>query len=361
LSNPASEKTEEPTQRRRDKEREKGNVSKSQDLNSALMITLGIAILSVTSKHLLQNLHTMLYNTFTHLDPKNINPDNIMSILEPYFTIASQILLPFMILLTIGLVIILRMQIGNIFSPSKIKLDIEKLAPSKILENAKKMLNPADTQNLVEFVKSLLKLLVVFSCGYSALNGRIDELYGLLGLNIESAFAVIGSIMTQMIVNMCLAMLVIGIIDKKFQDYQHNKSMKMTKQEIKDEMKDTEGDPKIKAKIRSMQMRMARNRMLSNVAKADVIVTNPTHYAIALEYNKLKSPAPKVVAKGVDFVAFKIREIAQENKVPIVENPPLARALYKLVPIDGIIPSDMFIAVAEVLAYVYNQNKRGGR
>ena len=132
----------------------------------------------------------------------------------------------------------------------------------------------------------------------------------------------------------------------------------MTKQEVKDEMKDTEGDPQIKAKIRSMQMRMARNRMMSKVAKADVVVTNPTHYAIAIKYDKTAAPAPVVVAKGVDFVAFKIREVAQNNNVPIVENRPLAQALYKLVPIDGIIPSDMFVAVAEVLAYVYNKDKK---
>ncbi len=106
---------------------------------------------------------------------------------------------------------------------------------------------------------------------------------------------------------------------------------------------------------------MARQRMMASIVKADVVVTNPTHYAVALQYNKLESPAPKVLAKGVDFVAFKIREIAQSNKIPIVENPPLARALYKLVPIDGIIPADMFVAVAEVLAYVYNKDKRGGK
>jgi len=154
-------------------------------------------------------------------------------------------------------------------------------------------------------------------------------------------------------------MLVIGFIDKKYQDYEYEKSIKMTKQEIKDEMKDTEGDPKIKAKIRRIQMKIARQRMMSKVATADVVVTNPTHYAVALQYDRSKSPAPKVVAKGVDFVAFKIKEIAQNNKIPIIENPPLARALYKLVPIDGIIPSDMFVAVAEVLAYVYNKDKKG--
>ena len=132
----------------------------------------------------------------------------------------------------------------------------------------------------------------------------------------------------------------------------------MTKQEVKDEYKDTEGDPKIKARIRSIQMQMARQRMMSAVPKADVVVTNPTHYAVAIQYDKTKAPAPIVVAKGVDYLAFQIREIAKQNNVPIVENRPVARALYNSVPIDGIIPSDLYVAVAEILAYVYN-NRRG--
>lgn len=360
MGNPASEKTEDATPRRREKEREKGNVSKSQDLSAAIMVTIGIGLLGCFGPAILSNIQGMLYSTFTQLDPKNISTDDILTIIMPYVSITTKIVLPFLIVLALAAVIVIRMEIGPIFAPSKIKFDLEKLSPSRALENARKMLNPAEPKNLVEFVKSLIKLLVVFACGFSTLNGRIDELYGLMGLNINSSFAVIGSILSQMIVNMCLAMIIIGILDKKYQDYEYNKSIKMTKQEVKDEMKDTEGDPRIKSKIRSIQMKMARSRMFSKVATADVIVTNPTHYAVALEYNKLKSPAPIVVAKGVDFVAFKIREIAQANNIPIVENPPLARTLYKLVPIDGIIPSDMFVAVAEVLAYVYNQNKRGG-
>lgn len=362
MGNPAAdEKTEEPTSRRRDKERDKGNVSKSQDLNSALMITVGIGLLGVLSKGILNNIQVMLYNTFTHLRPQDISTNDILALLTPYIITATKILLPFSLLLMVVGIVVVRMQVGPVFATDKIKFNLENIAPSKILENAKKMLNPAEPRNMVEFIKSLIKLLVVFFCGYSTVNGRKDELYALLGLNISTSFAVIGSILTQMLINMCLAMIIIGLLDKKFQDHEYEKSIKMTKQEIKDEMKDTEGDPKIKARIRSIQMKMARQRMLSKVAKADVVVTNPTHFAVALEYNKLISPAPRVVAKGVDFVAFKIREIAQENKVPIVENPPLARALYKLVPIDGIIPSDMFVAVAEVLAYIYNQNNQGGK
>lgn len=361
MGNPAAERTEEATPRRREKEREKGNISKSPDLSAALMVTVGVAILSVFSKKILSLIESMLTNTFTHLNPKTISTDDIFVILIPFVKTMAQILLPFLILLMIVGLFVVRFQVGAVFSPERVKFDPENLAPSKILNNAKKMFNPVEPRNLVEFAKSVVKLLIVFSCGYSILNGRKDELYGLLGLNMNNSFAVISSVLTQMLLNICLAMLVIGLLDKKYQDYEYNKSIKMTKQEIKDEFKDTEGDPKIKAKVRSIQMKMAHQRMMAKVPEADVVVTNPTHYAVALKYDRLKSAAPQVIAKGVDFVAFKIREIAQNNKVPIVENPPLARALYKLVPVDGIIPSDMFVAVAEVLAYVYNKNKQGGK
>lgn len=361
MGNPAAEKTEDATPRRRNKEREKGNIAKSQDLSAALTLTAGVGILGVMSAHILSSINTMFYNTFSNLNPKNISSDDILLTIRPFLEVLVQTVLPFIIILAVLTIIIIRLQIGQVFSTEKIKFNLENLAPSKMLNNAKKLFNPFEPSNLVEFIKSLLKLIVVFICGFSAVNGRKDELYALLGLDLPSAFAVVGSIITQMVINICLAMLVIGIIDKKYQDYEYNKNIKMTKQEVKDELKDTEGDPKIKGKIRSIQMKMAHQRMMSKVPNADVVVTNPTHYAVALEYNKLASPAPRVVAKGVDFVAFKIREIALNNDVPIVENPPLARALYKLVPIDGIIPSDMFVAVAEILAYVYNNNKKGGK
>lgn len=359
MANDGAEKTESATSKRRGKEREKGNVSKSQDLNAALMLTVGATILIIMSAHILQKIQTLLTDTFLHLNPHDITTDNILLLLMPFIRTATNIVLPFLLILMFTGIFVVRMQVGTVFATDKIKFDLNNIAPSKMFQNAKKMFNPAEPKNMVEFVKSLIKLLIVFTCGYSVLNSRKDELFGLFGLSVASSFSVIGSIMTQMFLNMCLAMLVVGLLDKKYQDYEYEKSLKMTKQEVKDEYKDTEGDPKIKARIRSIQMKMVQNRMMSKIPKADVVVTNPTHYAVALQYNRLEGSAPRVVAKGVDFVAFKIREIAQNNKVPIVENPPLARALYKLVPLDGIIPSDMFVAVAEVLAYVYNQNKRG--
>ena len=358
MGNTGSEKTEDATDKRRNKERDQGNISKSQDLNSALMVTTGIALLSMFSGGIFEKLQKLFSQTFSHLNPKDISTDNIMLIFLPFAKTTGEILLPFMLVLTIAAYFVIRSQVGHVFAIDKIKFNLASLAPSKMMQGLKKLFNPVEPRSIVELVKSLIKLVVVGMCGFSVLNGRKDELYGLLGMDVNGSFVVIGSILSNMLINMCLAMIVIGILDKKFQDFEFNKSIKMSKQEIKDEYKDSEGDPKIKAKIRALQMKMAQQRMMSAIPTADVVVTNPTHYAVAIKYDKAKGSAPIVVAKGVDFVAFKIREIAENNKVPIVENRPLARALYKLVPIDGIIPSDMFVAVAEVLAYVYNKNKK---
>lgn len=358
MGDTGQERNEPATGKRRQKERDKGNIPKSQDLNSALMVTTGVALLSVFAAYILSKLQVLFYYTFTHLNPKDISKDDIFLVLLPFAKTVEEVSVPFLLILMFAGIFIIRSQIGHVFAPDKIKFDLGAFAPSKMLEKLKKLFNPVDPNTVVEFVKSFIKLIVVGSTGFSVLNGRKDELYALLGLNITSSLAVIGSILAQMLINMCLAMIVIGLFDKKFQVYMFEKSIKMSKQEIKDEMKDSEGDPQIKRRIRSIQIKMFRQRMMSAVKTADVVVTNPTHYAVALKYDKSVSPAPMVVAKGVDYVAFKIREIAQSNNIPIVENRPLAQALYKLVPIDAIIPSDMFVAVAEVLAYVYNKDKK---
>lgn len=355
MGNDAAERTEEATTRRRTKEREKGNVSKSKDMDSALVMVAGMALLALFSKNMFQNIQNMMHETFTHLNPTNIQVDNILGLTLPYFYYLGLIVLPFMILLVIFSVFIIRFDVGQVFALEKVKFNLENLSPRRMLQNAKRMINPFEPRSMVEFAKSILKLVIVGACGFSAINSRKGDLIGLIGLEIPVALNIIVSILVNMVINMCLAMIVLGYLDKKYQNYEYEKSIKMTKQEIKDEQKDTEGDPKIKARIKSIQMQMARQRMMSSVPTADVVVTNPTHYAVAIKYDKTKAPAPMVVAKGVDYLAFQIREIAKENNVPIVENRPVARALYNTVPVEGMIPSDLYVAVAEILAFVYKQ------
>ena len=357
MGNEAAEKTEEATSRRRTKERERGNVAKSKDMESAMVMVAGIALLAVFSKYIYTTLLSMMRETFTNLNPSSLDVTSIVGILYPYFRYLGYIVLPFFVLLLIMAIILIRLDVGHVFALQKVKIDLSNLSPRRMLENAKRVFNPFMPRSMVEFVKSILKIVIVGACGFSAVNSRKGDLLGLVGLEVPLALNIIGSILINMIINMCLAMLVLGYLDKKYQTYEYEKSIKMTKQEVKDEHKDTEGDPKIKARIKSIQMQMARQRMMSAVPQADVVVTNPTHYAVAIQYDKTKAPAPIVVAKGVDYLAFQIREIAKTNNVPIVENRPVARALYNSVPVDGIIPSDLYVAVAEILAYVYNSKR----
>ena len=358
MGNEAAEKTEEATSRRRQKERERGNIAKSKDMESALVMVAGISLMAVFAKHMYTNIQSMMYETFTNLNPDSIDTTSIVGILYPYFKYLGIIVLPFFVLLFIVAIIIIRMDVGHVFALTRAKFNLENISPQRMLQNAKRIINPFQPRSMVEFAKSILKILIVGACGYSAVNSRKGDLLGLVGLPVPDSLHIIGSILLSMIINMCLAMLILGFLDKKYQTYEYEKSIKMTKQEVKDEHKDTEGDPKIKARIKSIQMQMARQRMMSAVPQADVVVTNPTHYAVAIQYDKTKAPVPIVVAKGVDYLAFQIRDIAKQNNVPIVENRPVARALYNSVPVDGIIPSDLYVAVAEILAYVYN-NKRG--
>ena len=211
---------------------------------------------------------------------------------------------------------------------------------------------------MVELTKSIVKTIIVAVVGFNVIMKRRNDLFGLIGADPNVGFSVIGSVLFELLISICILLIIIGVIDKKYQDWEYAKSIKMTKQEVKDEWKNIEGDPKIKGKIRSFGMKILQQKMMSKVKEADVVVVNPTHYAVALMYDPKKVPAPKVVAKGVDFVAFKIREIAKNNNIPIVENKPLARSLYKLVEIDGIIPQELYVAVAEILQYVYSQKNK---
>lgn len=358
MANDGADRTEAATPRRRRKERDKGNIAKSKDLISAITITICIVMFAVFSGWMMNRFLLALHFSFTNLNPESVNKTEFIGLILPYVKIMAEAVLPYMLSIFILIIVAIRLQIGKIFALDKIKPKFDNISPKKWVSGLKRLLNPVDPNKLVEFAKSLLKVIIVGACGYSVIHARLDELYALLGTEAHIAFNVIGSILSQMFMNMCIAMLVIGFLDLKFQTYMFEKSIKMTKQEVKDEYKDTEGDPKIKSKIREMGQRLLIQKMISSVPTADVVVTNPTHFAVALKYDRTVKPAPYVVAKGADFMAFKIKEIAINNNVPIVENRLVARTLYQLVEINDIIPSDMFQAVAEILAHVFNSRRK---
>ncbi|MBQ8635941.1 flagellar biosynthesis protein FlhB [bacterium] len=358
MANDQSEKTEEATPKRRQKERNKGHIAKSQDFTSSLMLTLGVGLIFVMGSSMLDTLQATLINTFSSLNPKNISEYEVIGTFAPYFESYCKITALFFAFLALGAVIILRFQTGALFAKEALKPNFKKLAPASALKALINKINLFKPKQLVELVKSLVKTILVASVGFNVILKRKEELFSLIGADPSTGLTVMGSVIFELLINLCILLIIIGILDRQYQIWEYNKSIKMTKQEVKDEWKNIEGDPKIKGKIRSFQMKIMQQKMMSKVKEADVVVVNPTHYAVAIMYDPQKVPAPVVLAKGVDFIAFKIREIAKNNGIPIVENKPLARSLYKLVEVDHMIPQELYVAVAEILQFVYSQKNR---
>ena len=358
MANDQNEKTEEATPKRKQKEREKGHIAKSQDFTASLMLTLGVGLMFAMGKDMYNKLSSMLTSTLGELNPNNISDNDAISILAPFISDYAQITFLFFAFLAIGAIIIIRLQTGALFAKEALKPNFQRLSPSNAIKSLIDKINIFKPRQMVELLKSVVKTIVVAAVGFNVIIKRKDDLFGLIGADPATGFSVIGSVIFELLMSLCILLIIIGIIDRYYQVWEYNKSIKMTKQEVKDEWKNIEGDPKIKGKIRSFQMKIMQQKMMTKVKDADVVVVNPTHFAVALMYNPEKVPAPVVVATGVDYVVFKIREIAKNNGIPIVENKPLARSLYKLVEVDNIIPQELYTAVAEILHYVYTQKGR---
>jgi flagellar biosynthetic protein FlhB len=227
--------------------------------------------------------------------------------------------------------------------------------------NIERIINPINglkrmfsIKALAELVKSIVKIIVVSLVAYQYIKGQINEILNVMDMETANMLSYFAVLVFNVGIRISVTFIILGIIDYLFQWWQYEKDLRMSKQEIKDEYKETEGNPQIKSKIREKQRAISMRRMMQEVPKADVVITNPTHFAVAIKYDLNVSSAPIVIAKGQDFIAQRIKEIARENKVEIVENKPLARTLYSTVEIGESIPQDLFQAVAEVLAFVYS-------
>jgi flagellar biosynthetic protein FlhB len=238
-------------------------------------------------------------------------------------------------------------QVGFLLTGEPLKMKLNKLNP---IQGAKQIFS---MRSLVNLIKSILKVIIIGVVVWINLWGAREKLLSLSLMPLEDVFRFAGKLTTKIGVQIGAVLVILAIIDYMYQRYEHNKQLRMSKQEIKDEHKRLEGDPLIKSRIREKQRRMAMMRMMQEVPKADVVITNPTHYAVALQYDATIMEEPRVIAKGVDYIALKIREIAKEHDIITMENRPLARALYERTEIGQSIPVDLFQAVAEVLAYVY--------
>ncbi|HSQ87858.1 fused FliR family export protein/FlhB family type III secretion system protein [Romboutsia sp.] len=346
------DKTEEPTGKKKKDARKKGNIAKSKEVVTALTL-LGILLIVYTmSDYIILELKNFIV-AFLSSDFKTSIDSNILQVL------GIKLIITFMkIFLPIGGIIIVFSVIGNVMQ-SGLLLTGEGLKPqlSKInpISGFKNMFSLKALGNLI---KSIAIIVVLFEIGYSFMEKNFEGIIKIGDIYLPYLIYTVVDIIKELLGSICLAVVVISVIDFAYQKYTHNKDLKMTKQEVKEEYKQMEGDPHIKGKIKQKQREMSSQRMMQAVPSSTVIVTNPTHISIAIRYEKGKDTTPIVVAKGADVLAFKIREIAKEHDIPIIENKPLARLIYKEVEVDQEIPEDVYQAVAEVLVAVYKIKNR---
>jgi len=342
------ERTEQPTARRKQQAREKGQVATSRELNTMLMMLFGGAGLLFLGPGATQRFANLFRG---HL---NISRNDIfdvgamMRLFEQGLLDAFFILIPFFIIVVIA-AIAGPLAIGGLnFSTKPLSFKWDKLDPIKGLGRV------FAWRGLVELLKALAKFLIIGTVAVVYLNSHANEYIGLGNEPLFQAMGHAGSLLIISFIVIASALILIAAVDVPFQLWDHHRQLKMTFQEIKDENKDTEGNPDVRGRVRRVQREMAQRRMMAEVPKADVIVTNPTHYSVALKYNPAKNQgAPIVIAKGTDLIAMHIRTIAREHNIPIMEAPPLARALHYSTELDQEIPAGLYLAVAQVLAYVF--------
>ncbi|MFV0519767.1 MAG: flagellar biosynthesis protein FlhB [Lachnospirales bacterium] len=343
------EKTEEPTGKKRDKAREEGQVAKSQEISTALLFVVAFFSLNLLSGYMYEQIVTIMNYTFQTID----SFDDIF--VANYFgdflaDIAMRVgltVLPLMLIVLVLGVITNVLQVGWKITTKPLQPKFSKLNP---IQGFKRIFS---MRAIMELIKSIAKLVVICYVVYNTIKDEIMQIFLMFDYGLEYSIELFGSLAVSMGISVGVTFLFIGVLDLIYQRWKLTKDLRMSKQEIKDEYKEAEGNPEVKGKIKSKMREAAMRRMMQDLPSADVIITNPTHFAVAIKYDNSVGSAPKVVAKGQDFLALKIREIATEHDITIVENKPLARTLYASVDIGKEIPQDLYQAVAEVLAYVY--------
>ncbi|MBM7598579.1 flagellar biosynthetic protein FlhB [Virgibacillus halotolerans] len=348
----AGEKTEKATPKKRQDERKKGKVAKSQDINTAILLLSALMTLIIFGSSIKNTMTTLYEQSFTEFIHWELTENTLHQILSGTAMEAAKMLAPIMLVVIVAGFASNLMQIGFLFTGEPLKPDLKKIDP---IQGAKRIFS---IRALVELLKSLLKIVFIGSITFFVIWIYKDEMMMLAFKNAENALAFFGRITVIMGISATVALLFLAVFDYAYQSYDFEKNMKMSKQDIKDEHKNIEGDPLIKSKIKAKQRQMATRRMMSEVPTADVVITNPTHFALAIKYDEEKASAPIVVAKGVDKTAQRIKEIAKEHGVITVENKPLARSLYSVIDIGDSIPEQFYQAVAEILAYVYRLEKK---
>ena len=342
------QKTEEPTSKRITDTEEKGNFAHSREINSSFILLaalLGFMILGEQStRHVMGSWTEMFSQSWTlQLTTEELFKVTVNS-MKAFLKIAA----PFLILVMLAGLMSNLIQIGGLrFSSHPLIPKFSKLSPLKGFGRI------FSKNSLMELFKSLFKVGIISVISYFVIKSHWKEIPPLMGFGVGQILSFMGFVALEIIFHVLLVMIFLSLLDFAFQKFTYLENLRMTKQEVKEERKETDGNPQIKQRIRTVQMEMARKRMMAAVPEADVIVTNPTHISVAIKYDTLNFAAPIVVAKGVGPIAMRIREIAKENDIPLVEDKPLARTLNKTVEVGQMIPASLYKAVAEILAYVY--------
>lgn len=348
------EKTEKATPKRREEARRKGQVLTSRELSSAILILCSVLIFKSFGLDLILDMKTTMIQTYTTLSSAEMTPAIFSQLMRNGMIQFFAMILPLIALMALVGALSVVIQHGVLFTTEPLMPDWGRISP---LSGFKRLLS---LEGLVNGAKTFLKFLVIGGVAYFAILEKMPAVL-VLGRMTPGEIVILSGQMISTVVIRCGAVVAaIGAADFGFQWWEHEKKLRMSKQEIKEENKQTEGTPLVKSRIRSLQREMAKKRMMADVPKADVVITNPTRLAVALSYKPETMAAPKVVAKGAGFVAEKIREIARENGVPLVENKPVARSLFKTVAVGQPIPSAVYRAVAEILSYVYKLKGRQG-
>lgn len=348
----SQEKTEKATPKKRQDARQKGQVARSPEVSSAVILLFVFSFLLIGGKAFIEgslNIFQKCYEDFLLWDGTVSGTQLIYKVL---LVDMIRMLAPFFAITLVAGILSNYIQSGFLFSIEGLKINLEKLDPIK---RAKRLIS---LQSIVELIKSILKIVITAGVAFWIIWRVKEELFSIGEKSIGDASETIGSLVLQIGIASAASLIVLAVVDYIYQRYEYEKQLRMSKQDIKDEHKKSEGDPLIKGKRRAMQRQMAMSRMMQEVPKADVVITNPTHFAIAILFDMKTMDAPQVIAKGKDHIALKIKEIAREYSIMTVENKPLARALFASVEIGDQIPEELFNAVGEILAYVYFQENR---
>ena len=345
-SDSSQDKTEQPTGKKLADARNKGNVAQSREVPSVLILSGGLGVLYFGGSWMIGRMASVMRGIYQQAGGFNMLPETMHTLFWELFTTSAVILIPLMlVVMTLGVVGNVA-QFGFLITGEKLTPDLKKLNP---VSGIKKLFS---LRSVVELGKSIIKLIIIGGVGYAVIHRYLDQIPGLMQLSVSGILNFIGQVSFQLCLYTCMVLFLMAIADFSYSKWQHTRDLKMTKQEVKDENKQQEGDPAVKARIRSVQREMARRRMMEAVPDATVVITNPTHLAIAIKYED-GMHAPQVIAKGAGFVAQKIKDLAAENDIPLMENKPLARTLFKSTEIGDYIPAELYRAVAEILAYVY--------